>query len=198
MNGGEVDPRVGCPYRLRRVCEQTLGGPPEREVRVVVGGVELEDAREGGLGRVELRGAEGRDPQQYAAASGASRAAGARSFAAASGRPYPAAADGRRRSGRGCRRWSSSVGSFLSVVPWLGTRAASDLVPGVRSSPDRGSRMSPAQCGIWAVSGMVRGCGARLALIPNRYPPLQGKVEAYNKIVKNEFLAVEDIPNIND
>ena len=27
---------------------------------------------------------------------------------------------------------------------------------------------------------------------------LQGKVEAYNKIVKNEFLAVEDIPNIND
>ena len=34
--------------------------------------------------------------------------------------------------------------------------------------------------------------------IPNRYPELQGKVEAYNKIVKNEFLAVEDIPNIND
>ena len=34
--------------------------------------------------------------------------------------------------------------------------------------------------------------------IPNRYPQLQGKVEAYNKIVKNEFLAVEDIPNIND
>lgn len=34
--------------------------------------------------------------------------------------------------------------------------------------------------------------------IPNSYPPLQGKIEAYNKIVKNEFLAVEDIPNIND
>ena len=27
---------------------------------------------------------------------------------------------------------------------------------------------------------------------------IQGKVEAYNKIVKNEFLAVEDMPNIND
>ena len=34
--------------------------------------------------------------------------------------------------------------------------------------------------------------------IPNRYPQLQGKVEAYNKIVKDEFLAVEDIPNIDD
>ena len=34
--------------------------------------------------------------------------------------------------------------------------------------------------------------------IPNRYPQLQGKVEAYNKIVKNEFLAIEDMPNIND
>lgn len=34
--------------------------------------------------------------------------------------------------------------------------------------------------------------------IPNCYPQLQGKVEAYNKIVKNEFLAVEDIPNIVD
>ncbi len=34
--------------------------------------------------------------------------------------------------------------------------------------------------------------------IPNRYPPLQGKVEAYNKMVKNEFLAIEDMPNIND
>ena len=34
--------------------------------------------------------------------------------------------------------------------------------------------------------------------IPNRYPQLQGKVKAYNKIVKNEFLTVEDIPNIND
>ena len=26
----------------------------------------------------------------------------------------------------------------------------------------------------------------------------KGKIEAYNKIVKNEFLAVEDIPNIDD
>ena len=26
----------------------------------------------------------------------------------------------------------------------------------------------------------------------------QGKVEAYNKIVKNEFLALEDIPNIDE
>jgi len=34
--------------------------------------------------------------------------------------------------------------------------------------------------------------------IPNCYPQLQGKIEAYNKIVKNEFLAVEDIPNIDD
>jgi transposase InsO family protein len=34
--------------------------------------------------------------------------------------------------------------------------------------------------------------------IPNSYPQLQGKIEAYNKIVKNEFLALEDIPNIND
>ena len=34
--------------------------------------------------------------------------------------------------------------------------------------------------------------------IPNSYPQLQGKVEAYNKIVKNEFLAVEDIPNTDD
>ena len=34
--------------------------------------------------------------------------------------------------------------------------------------------------------------------IPNRYPQLQGKVEAYNKIVKNEFIAIEDMPNIND
>jgi transposase InsO family protein len=31
--------------------------------------------------------------------------------------------------------------------------------------------------------------------IPNSYPQLQGKIEAYNKIVKNEFLALEeDIP----
>ena len=29
--------------------------------------------------------------------------------------------------------------------------------------------------------------------IPKSYPQLQGKVEAYNKIVKNEFLAVENI-----
>ena len=34
--------------------------------------------------------------------------------------------------------------------------------------------------------------------IPNSYPQLQGKIEAYNKIVKNEFLALEDIPDIND
>jgi transposase InsO family protein len=34
--------------------------------------------------------------------------------------------------------------------------------------------------------------------IPNCYPQLQGKIEAYNSIVKNEFLAVEDIPNIDD
>ena len=27
--------------------------------------------------------------------------------------------------------------------------------------------------------------------IPKYYPQLQGKVEAYNKIVKNEFLAIE-------
>ena len=33
--------------------------------------------------------------------------------------------------------------------------------------------------------------------IPNSYPQLQGKIEAYNKIVKNEFLAIEDIPNID-
>src|SRR5919106_5941364 len=35
--------------------------------------------------------------------------------------------------------------------------------------------------------------------IPNSYPQLQGKIEAYNKIVKNEFLALEeDIPNTED
>ncbi|MGH9979095.1 MAG: hypothetical protein ACRD8Z_25175, partial [Nitrososphaeraceae archaeon] len=33
--------------------------------------------------------------------------------------------------------------------------------------------------------------------IPNSYPQLQGKIEAFNKIVKNEFLALEDIPNID-
>ena len=32
--------------------------------------------------------------------------------------------------------------------------------------------------------------------IPAAYPKLQGKVEAYNKIVKNEFLAVEDISDV--
>jgi transposase InsO family protein len=31
--------------------------------------------------------------------------------------------------------------------------------------------------------------------IPTRYPQLQGKIEAYNKIVKNEFLGIENIPN---
>ena len=34
--------------------------------------------------------------------------------------------------------------------------------------------------------------------IPKGYPQLQGKIEAYNKIVKNEFLAVKNIPNIED
>jgi transposase InsO family protein len=34
--------------------------------------------------------------------------------------------------------------------------------------------------------------------IPNSYPQLQGKIEAYNKIVKNEFLKIEDIPRIDD
>ena len=34
--------------------------------------------------------------------------------------------------------------------------------------------------------------------IPNSYPQLQGKIEAYNKIVKIEFLALEDIKNIDD
>ena len=32
--------------------------------------------------------------------------------------------------------------------------------------------------------------------IPVRYPQLQGKIEAYNKIVKNEFLKVENISDI--
>lgn len=32
--------------------------------------------------------------------------------------------------------------------------------------------------------------------IPKFYPQMQGKIEAYNKIVKNEFLALEDIPNV--
>ena len=34
--------------------------------------------------------------------------------------------------------------------------------------------------------------------IPKSYPQLQGNVEAYNKIVKSEFIALEDIPNIDD
>jgi hypothetical protein len=34
--------------------------------------------------------------------------------------------------------------------------------------------------------------------IPKSYPQLQGKIEEYNKIVKNEFLALEDIPNVDD
>jgi len=34
--------------------------------------------------------------------------------------------------------------------------------------------------------------------IPKSYPQLQGKIETYNKTVKNEFLAIEDIPNIDD
>jgi transposase InsO family protein len=34
--------------------------------------------------------------------------------------------------------------------------------------------------------------------IPNSYPQLQGKVEAYNKIVKNEFSSVEHISSIDE
>ena len=34
--------------------------------------------------------------------------------------------------------------------------------------------------------------------ISNSYPQLQGKIKAYNKIVNNEFLASEDIPNIDE
>jgi transposase InsO family protein len=34
--------------------------------------------------------------------------------------------------------------------------------------------------------------------IPNSYPQLQGKIEAYNKIVNNEFLKIEDIASIDD
>lgn len=34
--------------------------------------------------------------------------------------------------------------------------------------------------------------------IPNCYPQSQGKIEAYNKIVKNEFLALEDIPDLDE
>jgi hypothetical protein len=34
--------------------------------------------------------------------------------------------------------------------------------------------------------------------IPNSYPQQQGKIEAYNKIVKNGFLALEDVPYTDD
>src|SRR5574339_841700 len=34
--------------------------------------------------------------------------------------------------------------------------------------------------------------------IPARYPQLQGKIEAYNKIVQNEFLAVENISDVEE
>ena len=34
--------------------------------------------------------------------------------------------------------------------------------------------------------------------IPVRYPQLQGKIEAYNKIVKNEFLEVENISDVEE
>lgn len=34
--------------------------------------------------------------------------------------------------------------------------------------------------------------------IPARYPQLQGKIEAYNKIVKNEFLTVENISDVEE
>ena len=34
--------------------------------------------------------------------------------------------------------------------------------------------------------------------IPARYPQLQGKIEAYNKRVKNEFLAIENISNMEE
>jgi putative transposase len=34
--------------------------------------------------------------------------------------------------------------------------------------------------------------------IPARYPQLQGKIEAYNKIIKNEFLAVENISDVEE
>ena len=34
--------------------------------------------------------------------------------------------------------------------------------------------------------------------ISARYPQLQGKIEAYNKIVKNEVLAIENIPNVEE
>ena len=34
--------------------------------------------------------------------------------------------------------------------------------------------------------------------IPNSFPQLQGKVEAYNKIIKNEFISVEQISSIDE
>ena len=34
--------------------------------------------------------------------------------------------------------------------------------------------------------------------IPKGYPQLQEKIEAYNKIVKNEFLAVENISDVEE
>jgi hypothetical protein len=34
--------------------------------------------------------------------------------------------------------------------------------------------------------------------IPNSYPPLEGKIEAYNKIVKNRFISVEQISSIDE
>jgi transposase InsO family protein len=34
--------------------------------------------------------------------------------------------------------------------------------------------------------------------IPKSYPQLQGKIEAYNKIVKNEFISVEVISSIDE
>ena len=34
--------------------------------------------------------------------------------------------------------------------------------------------------------------------IPNSYPQSQGKIKAYNKIVKNEFLELEDIPHMDE
>jgi putative transposase len=34
--------------------------------------------------------------------------------------------------------------------------------------------------------------------IPNFYPQLQGKIEAYNKIIRNEFISVENISSIDD
>ena len=44
----------------------------------------------------------------------------------------------------------------------------------------------------------LQGSDIKNKPIPNSYPQLQGKVEAYNKIVKNEFLSMEDILNIDE